>query len=317
MPDFWDMAKPRNKYVDLLVYAVLRAVASLLQALPLAVLYGSAALVADALFCLDRKHRERALGQLRRSFPDWDQQRIQRVARASMRSLAWLGVEFLLTVRKISPNTWRRHVRLGNIAEALRLMVERKTGLILLTGHFGNWEVMGYTMAALGFDSVAVARRLDNPYVNDWALGLREKAGLRILDKKGAAMEVDGILAGRGLVAFIADQDAGRRGIFVDFFGRPASTFKSIALMAMRHQTPVIVCGARRTAPRFRFEIDIERIIYPHEWAERKDPMWWITQEYTASLEAMVRRCPEQYLWAHRRWKHRPKGQDDPEDGIA
>jgi len=311
------MAKPRNNAVDLLVYVVLRTVTAVLHALPLEILYRGAALVAAALYRLDRPHRERALGHLRRSFPHWDERRIERTARASMRSLAWLGVEFLLTARKITPQTWRRHVRLHNVSEALRLLCDRDKGAIFLTGHFGNWEVMGYTLAVLGFDSVAVARPLDNPYVNAWALGLREKGGLRILDKKGAAMEVDGLLAGGGTVGFIADQDAGRRGLFVDFFGRPASTFKSIALLAMRHEVPVVVSGARRLAPRFAFEIAIGRIIHPHHWAGKQDPMRWITQEYTAALEAIVRRYPDQYLWVHRRWKHRPKGQADPEDGIG
>ena len=311
------MAKPRNKVVDMLVYAVLRTVAGLLHVLPLDTLYRGAALAADAIFRFDRKHRDRALGHLRRSFPHWDERQVERVARASMRSLAWLGIEFLLITRKIGPNTWHRHVKLGNISQALRLLVEHKTGVIFLTGHFGNWEVTGYTLAVLGFKSVAVARPLDNPYLNKWALGHRETGGMRILDKKGAAMEVDSILADGGAVGFIADQDAGRRGIFVDFFGRDASTFKSIALMAMRHKVPIIVGCARRLEPRFMFEIGSERIISPDEWAEKKDPMRWITQEYTAALEKMIRRYPDQYLWAHRRWKHRPKGQDDPADGIA
>ena len=311
------MAKPRNKYVDFGVYVVLRTVVAMLHVMPLATLYWLAALVAGAMYRFDRTHRHRALEHLRRSFPDWDERRIERVARASMRSLTYLGIEFLLTPRKISLHTWQRHVRLGNVSEALRLMVERKGGLIFVTGHFGNWEVMGYALGALGFESVAVARAMDNPYLNVWALGQRQKGGLRILDKKGAAMEVDGILAARGVVAFIADQDAGRRGVFVDFFGRPASTFKSIALMAMRHEAPIAVSGGRRLAPRFQFEISIDRVIFPHEWAGRKDPMRWITQEYTAALEAIVRKCPQQYLWVHRRWKHRPKGQPNPKDGIA
>jgi len=303
--------------VDLLAYVVLRALVSLLQALPLCVLYAGAALAADALFTFDRKHRKRALGHLRRSYPDWDDKQVERTARASMRSLAYLGIEFLLTTRKISPNTWRRHVRMGNVSEALRLLIEHKSGLIFVTGHFGNWEVMGYTLATLGFKSVAVARAMDNPYMNEWALGQREAGGLRILDKKGAAMEVDGILANHGSVAFIADQDAGRRGVFVDFFGRPASTYKSIALMAMRHEAPVIIGYARRLGPQFQFEIAADRVIRPHEWADLEDPLRWITQEYTAELERIIRQYPDQYLWAHRRWKHRPKGQENPADGIA
>jgi len=311
------MAKPRNNTVDLLVYVMLRALASLLQAMPLSVLYGGAALFADALFLFDRKHRKRATSHLRISFPDWTDEQITRTAHASMRSLAYLGVEFLLTTRKITPNTWRRHVRLGKVDEVLRLLIEHKSGVIFLTGHFGNWEVMGYTLATLGFKSVAVARAMDNPYIHTWALGQREAGGLRVLGKKGAASEVDTILANHGSVGFIADQDAGRRGVFVDFFGRPASTYKSIALLAMRHEVPVIIGSARRLGTNFQFEINADRIIYPQDWADRKDPLRWITQQYTAELERIIRQTPDQYLWAHRRWKHRPKGQERPADGIA
>jgi KDO2-lipid IV(A) lauroyltransferase len=118
-------------------------------------------------------------------------------------------------------------------------------------------------------------------------------------------------------VSFIADQDAGRKGVFVDFFGRPASTYKSIALLAMQHEAPVVCVYARRLGEQFAFELGAERIIRPEEWRDRDDPLTWITQEYTAAIERTVRRNPEQYLWVHRRWKHRPRGEQPGPDGIA
>ena len=172
-------------------------------------------------------------------------------------------------------------------------------------------------MAALGFPVTAVARSLDNRYIDAYVRRIRQAGGLTILDKKGAVRFVDGILAKKGSVSFIADQDAGRRGLFVDFFGRPASTYKSIALMAMRHDTPIVVAYARRLGEEFHFEIGIQRIIYPKEWAERDDPVMWITQEYTTALEEVVREAPQQYLWVHRRWKRRPGGGPRGKDGVA
>ena len=311
------MAKPRNKLLDYLAYVVLRVLAAVLQALPLAGVYHAADVLADLFYRLDRRHRLRALGHLRRSFPDWPERDIERVARASMRSLVYLGLEFLFTTRLMTPTRWRRHARLRNMGPTLRLLLEQKTGLIMVTGHFGNWEALGYTMATLGFPCVVIARRLDNPYINRYVLGQREKTRLRILDKKGAAEELDDILESRQAVAFIADQDAGRKGLFVDFFGRPASTFKSIGLMAMRHQAPIVVTYARRLGREFRFEMGTQWIIHSAEWADKDDPLRWITQTYTAALEQVIRDDPTQYLWVHRRWKHRPKGEQDPADGIA
>ena len=177
------MAKPRNKPLDYVVYVAMRVLAAIVHMFSWEVNYRAAALLAELLWRVDRRHRQRALGHLRRSFPDWTERRVSQVARASIRSLAYLGLEFLFTTRKISPSRWERHVRLHNMTEALRLLVERRTGVILVTGHFGNWELAGYTLAALGFTNTAIARPLDNPHVNEYVLGQREKGGLRVLDK--------------------------------------------------------------------------------------------------------------------------------------
>ena len=313
------MAKKRNKVVDYAVYVVLRLFAAFIHMLSWPVAYRAATWLGGALYRFDRRHRERALGHLRLSFPDWSEQQIEDVARQSFRSLAYLGLEFLFTTRKITRANWQRYVtaRGETIDEAVDLMSRHESGLILVTGHFGNWEVLAHALAVGGFPISAVARRLDNPYVDRHVMGQRESEGLRILDKKGAAAELDDLLDARGTVAFIADQDAGRKGVFVDFFSRPASTFKSIALMAMRHQAPIIVGYCRRLDSQFRFQIGAEQIIYPHQWADAPDPLRWITQTYTHALERIARGDPEQYLWVHRRWKHRPKGQPRPPDGIA
>ena len=172
-------------------------------------------------------------------------------------------------------------------------------------------------MAALGFPNSAVARPLDNPYLNEYLLGVRQKNGMTILDKAGATTEIEPLLARKGAVGFIADQDAGRRGCFVDFFGRKASTYKSIALLAMSHNVPIVVGYGRRLDEQYHFALGVRRVIHPEDWADKDDPMFWITQEYTKALEEIIRTAPEQYLWGHRRWKHRPKGEEPSPDGIA
>ena len=263
------------------------------------------------------KHRHRTLEHLRKSFPDWSEEKFLEVAKASMRNMIYLCIEVILTTRIIKPEALPKFARLKNMKQMLRLLLENKTGIISLTGHFGNWEVAGYTTAALGFPNTSIARSLDNPYLNDFMLRTRQNAGMRILDKRGAAAVVPGLLNDKKCVGFIADQDAGRKGMFVDFFGRKASTYKSIGLLAMEHEVPVVVGYSQRVGERFFFEIGIERIIYPHEWENKDDPLRFITQEYTKAVENMIRRAPEQYLWTHRRWKHRPKGEPDSVDGIA
>ncbi|HUU58386.1 MAG TPA: lipid A biosynthesis acyltransferase [Phycisphaerae bacterium] len=311
------MAKPRNKFLDYLQYIVLRIFAMLAHMFSHRANYRTARWAADLLFRFDKRHRDRAVRHLRLSFPDWSEEKYYRVAKASMRNVTYLGVEFLFTTRVITPGRWRRHIRLQNLADTLRLLLEGSRGAIFVTGHFGNWEVIGYTMATLGFPTVSVARRLDNPYLDRYAFGVRGRTGQVIVDKKGASQTVPEILDRKGAVGFVADQDAGRKGAFVDFFGRKASTYKTIALMAMRHDAPVIVGYGKRLGEKYEFEMGIRRVIHPREWADQDDPVMWITQEYTRALEEIVRADPEQYLWVHRRWKHRPKGEPPAPDGVA
>jgi len=301
------MAKPRNKIVDWLEYLLARLGAMILPVIPIPVLYRLARWAGRLAFLVDRKHRRRALEHVRASYDDWDDDQVRRIARQGLESAVLLAVEMMITPRLISPLTFVRHVRFGRIGPLLRQIIAEQSGAIVVTGHFGNWEVPGYTLAVLGMPATVVARPLDNRLVDAYLREIRQRPGLRIVDKKGAAAVVDGILADGGVVCFVADQDAGRRGVFVDFFGRPASTYRSIALLAIRCNVPIFVCYARRLAGGFRFEIDTAGVITPDQWAGVDDEVRWITQTYTRMLESVIRTDPGQYFgWAHRRWKHQP-----------
>jgi Kdo2-lipid IVA lauroyltransferase/acyltransferase len=301
--------KPRNRLLDWLQYAALRLLAMMLHCFPVEAILQTANMLGDAMFAFDRKHRERALGNLRRSFPDMPEHIRRRTAQQSMRQLFLFFVELLFTTRLIRWDNWRNYIELADFHRTLDLLMDKRRGVILLTGHYGNWEILGYLLATIGFPTVSVARPLDNPYVNDYVLGVRERRGQKIIDKKGATSLIEPVLASGGAVGFIADQNAGSKGLFVDFFGRRASTYKSIGLLAMEHNVPVVIGYARRVENVFRFTLGTQDIIYPEDWRDQDDPLRYITQRYTKAIEDFVRTEPGQYLWVHRRWKSRPKGE--------
>ena len=168
----------------------------------------------------------------------------------------------------------------------------------MVAAHYSNFEIMGYMLGLFGFDVYSIARPLDNRFISKYLYDVRQRAGQNIIDKKGAAELMDRIASSGTTLCFIADQDAGRKGIFVDFFGRKASTYKSIGLLAISNNVPIGVGYSRRVGNRFFFEIGVNRIIFPEEW---------ITAEYTKAIERFVREDPSQYWWLHRRWRHRPK----------
>jgi len=196
--------------------------------------------------------------------------------------------------------------------------MKEEKGLIVIAGHYGNFEIMGYLLGLFGFKIYSVARPLDNRFISRYLYGVRQRAGQKIIDKKGASEMINELISSGATLCFIADQDAGRKGIFVDFFSRKASTYKSIGLLAITNNIPIGVGYSRRVGNHFFFEIGIERIIYPDEWKDKDNPLEWVTAEYTKAIESFVRKDPTQYWWLHRRWRHRPKEEQNKlaQDGM-
>jgi KDO2-lipid IV(A) lauroyltransferase len=255
--------------------------------------------------------RRRALENLHASFPDKDQDWIESVGLRSFEQIVMLGMDVLCTPRLVHRDNWRQYSTYKN-AERCKWMMQEGRPLLLVTGHYGNFEIMGYLLGLFGFKIYSVARPLDNRFVDRYLRKVRERQGQRIIDKKGAA-DLMALAPEQGAsLGLIADQDAGRKGIFVDFFGRKASTFKSIAVLAVTRNMPVLVGYSRRVGDRFFFEIGVNRMIFPEEWADKEDPLRWITSEYTQAIEQFVREDPTQYWWVHRRWKTRPREETSP-----
>jgi KDO2-lipid IV(A) lauroyltransferase len=298
--------KIRRPWLDYLVYLMARSVALFLGLFPVNANLRTARMIGGALWAVDRKHQKRAYENLRASFPDWTDDQIKATAKRSFQHFLELVIDVLFSTRLVHVYNWHQYVKLGALSDPLRWQLQQR-GCIMLTGHYGNWEILGYTLATLGFESYAVARPIDNPYINEWILGVRQKRGQTILSKRGVTESAQDVLAQRGVLGFIADQNAGPKGMFVPFFGRQASTYKSIALLAIEHKVPVIIGCARRIDGKFEFEIEVSDIITPEEWQHEANEVRYITARYTAAIEKFVRHDQTQYLWIHRRWKSRPR----------
>lgn len=290
------------------LYVALRLWVLVISCFPIGLNLGTGRLMGRIWWLTHKRHRERALDNLRPALgTTFSERQLRRIARASFEHFAQLYlVELVQTPRLINPWSWSRYVELDTLGPALRELLSHR-GTILLTAHFGNFELLGYTICRLGVPLTAIMRPLDNPLINRYLVRTRASGGLSLLYKKGVSAVAAEVIDRGGALCFIADQDAGRKGLFVDFFGRQASTYKSIGLLAMAKQVPVVVGYAARTRPGFHYRIAVERIIQPEEWAQQADPLRWITQTFSHALEAAIRRWPEQYLWVHRRWKHQPR----------
>lgn len=306
------MARKRSRTVDWLVYLAVRGVVAFVQALPMRSACRLAAGLAWLAYHIDRRHREVARDNLRHAFPERfrdapdAQAACERTVRAVYRHFCLLLIEIIQAPRRLTLSNWRDYVILHDARGMLGVLLSGRP-VLLATGHFGNWELAGYVLNLFGFTTHAIARPLDNPYLDAYLRRFREHTGQKILAKKGDFDRITEVLANGGILATLADQDAGQRGLFVNFFNRPASTHKAIALMAIEYEVLIMVTGVVRVAEPMCYRVVLEDVIDPRDYANHPEPIRAITERYMSALERIIRAYPEQYFWLHRRWKHQPK----------
>ncbi len=300
--------KKHHPFTDWLLYIALRILVLFLSFFDIETNLNTACFLGRLLWKHYHRGRKRALDNLRASYPEKSEQWIWQTGRRSFEHIAMLAIDVLFTSRYTNKHNWQDYSRYKNTERTKWLMQEGR-GLLMVTAHYSNFEIIGYILGMFGFNIYSIARPLDNKFISRYLYGVRQRAGQTILDKKGAAKMMEQIVSSGATLCFIADQDAGRKGVFVDFFGRKASTYKSIGLIALTYDIPIVIGYSRRIDNRFYFEIGVNRIIFPEEWARKDRPLEWITAEYTKAIEAFVREDPSQYWWLHRRWKHRPRNE--------
>jgi KDO2-lipid IV(A) lauroyltransferase len=301
-------SKKHRLWLDYVAYLAVRSIVAFAQMLSIEQSYALARFLAWVIYKVDGRHRKVGIDNLAQAFGDEfsDRQRDQ-IVRGVYRHFCMMLMEILHAPRKLHLENWRATVELAGLAPVIDHMITGSRPLIVLTGHYGNWELAGFLFGMFGFPTVAVARTLDNPFLERYLREFRERTGQSLIPKTGGFDQMVEVLQNNRALTFLADQDAGQRGLFVDFFGHPASTHKAIALLAIEHQAPVAVGVARRIGPGFRYEIRCEDLIDPCELTGSADDVRILTQRFTSALERLIRQDPTQYLWLHRRWKHQPK----------
>ena len=289
--------------LDYLVYLVVRVFICVIQSLRIEscqyLSKGLAILAADILGI----RRQLTDENLRHSFPELNEKERHNLIRRMWEHLFLLVAEIAHCPRKIREINWRKHIHLHNVNVIHRLLCANRP-LILVTGHFGNFEMGGYLLGMLGYPTFAVARKLDNPYLNDFVEEFRGMTGQFILSKNDGPDPIIAVLERNDTVAFLADQSAGGRGCRVVFFGRQASAYKAISLLGLHHNAPIVVCYAtRRNDEPLSFDVHVTGMFDPLEPTPELESIRQITQWYTSLLEAGIRKYPDQYWWLHDRWK--------------
>ncbi len=190
--------------------------------------------------------------------------------------------------------------------ETLKAAMAQGKGVIMLTGHFGNWELVNIVAGILGYPVTALARPQKHPRSDAYLNGLRECKGSKVIMKGITVREILKSLKQGGIVAILNDQDGGKNGTFVEFFNRLSSTASGVVTFAARTGAPILpVFIARGSGATHSIEVK-DPLIMPDASASPEEAERFVLQQFANELEKMIRRYPEQWLWAHRRWKSTP-----------
>ncbi len=295
----------KRRVIDWLVYAAVRTALCVVQALPIRACDSLAWIVASIMCDVLRIRRNVTDENLRHVFSHWSDAQRLAMTRRMWHHLALMLCEIAHVPRKIHLTNWRQHVNLVNKRELVRYLIDVRPKL-LVTGHFGNFEVAGYVAGMFGFPSFTIVRPLDNPHLDRYVSRFRQAKGQFILPKHGSAKQVDEVLARCGTLSLLGDQHAGPKGVWVEFLGRPASCHKALALFTLAGAAPMLLTYARRVCRPMQFDVGLEAVADPAHLDPALLGVRPLTQWYNHRLERLILQSPQQYWWIHRRWKGSP-----------
>jgi Kdo2-lipid IVA lauroyltransferase/acyltransferase len=299
------MQKIASKLGDFVAYAALRVVICVIQFVSIERCERCCELLAIVFHRWIGLRSKLVQENLKRVFPEWTPDNAYQTTGAMWKHLLLMVCEIAHAPRKIHRTNWYEHYRVQERKRILKVIVDPRAKIVV-TGHFGNFELAGYINGLFGISSTTLARPLDNVYIHRFITKFRSLGGQHFLSKDGSAHEIQRLLAKGELLGLLADQDAGNRGCWVNFLGHPASCHKALALFTLSNQAPMLVCYNRRLSRPLEFEFVVTGVADPLEAGPHLENVQSLTQWYNDCLEAAIRRYPQQYWWLHRRWRDPP-----------
>ena len=252
-----------------------------------------------------RKNFRIAVDNLLQAFPGMTQREAEALATRVYEHFGRATVEVALGDRLLKPSTFSDHIVVRNEHYLLDVLAAGK-GAIVVSAHLGPWEMFGMLARHLGIPLTSVYRPVKNPYIDRFLRRYRAEHGQTFIPKYGAALALLRLLRRGGYIALLTDQHAKDEGLWLPFFGRPASTTAAPAYLAFKTGAPILTGYARRLPGLYRFEIFCDEPMFVRPTGDRQADIRNATIEVNRRLESYVRQFPDQWLWMHRRWRTPP-----------
>jgi Kdo2-lipid IVA lauroyltransferase/acyltransferase len=293
------MSRPRLQHRA--EYAIARAIEGSLAGLSPRAADRAGAMIGELVRSPLGIRREVVEENLRRAFPEADDAWIGRTTKEAYRHLG-REVVAMLRLSSLDRDGVNATVEIPDEDwAAVQEALAEGRGAIFATGHYGNWEMAAAAVAARGVPIEAIVKRQSNPLVNARIESARRALGVETVDMGEAPRKVPRALLSGKAVGIVADQDARHSGVWVPFFGVPASTHRGPALFALRLGAPLFAAATRRL-PDGRYRLTGKRVEVQRTESLEAD-VERVTADLSLRLEEEIRKDPAQYFWFHKRWK--------------
>jgi len=293
-----------KKVQNVLEYALVIFISKLARLLPLRFALWCGRALGDFIFYIIPIRKKVSIENLAGAFPEKSQKEIHKIARRTYQNFGQNIIEFMREP-KASPEILTKRVKFVN-QELLENAIKNGKGAILLSGHFGNWEIMAAAISALGYPMLAIAREQRNTLINHIINDYRAAVNIGTIQLGMALRGVLKALRGNNFIAMLGDQDAHDEGVFVNFLGKPSATARGPALFTIKTGAPLIfaACVRQKDGNHIAY---FEKVQSSDLHGLTEENIRILTQRHANLLEARIRKSPDHWFWMHKRWKTKPR----------
>lgn len=297
------MKKKKYRYP---LYLLARFLAAIFYLLPRRAMLAAARFLGRASYFFCAKDRNKALRNLRLAYGgSKTEAEFSAITKQVFENLAQTTLE-MVQFPKLNTERAETFVEVGNAYTTYSNLLAEGKGLIALTSHLGNWELLGGIFTMKGFKGKAIAKEIYYAPYNRWVESLRASLKIQTIYREQASREILTWLSEGGLIGILPDQDiSSLKGVFVDFFGQPAFTPVSPVRLSLTSGAPILPVFLVRL-PNDRYQIVMGDVIRPVITTTRDAAVLEYTKQWMASCEKVIRQYPEQWVWIHERWKTQP-----------
>jgi KDO2-lipid IV(A) lauroyltransferase len=288
------------KPVQFVLYVMLRYVVMAIGMFSYRTAPGIAKVLGFLIRLIDRKHVRIAMKNLEKSRGVCPPDEIPAFIGRVYEHVALGVVEMMMIPKLLQRHQVSRYVKQVHFESFDRCLKEGK-GCIAVIGHLGNWELIGVATMLTGYPLHSLMRPISNVWIDRYLKQFRTHTGQQMIPRDRALGEMIRVLQRNKILIVQVDQDARQSGVYVNFFGRPASTHRAPATLALKYNAPIVMANIYREGA--MNYVVLEDPIYPDAFRDRPDPVKALTQAYSDRFEEFVRQHPDQWFWMHDRWK--------------